>query len=105
MPINKIKKASWEYTISSKIERSFTFIFKFSLVTPKNTFLYKINMYDAASITPKADMNATMVFLLYAASNVKNSPTKPELPGKPSEPNVNIKKRIDNFGSFEFKPP
>ena len=25
---------------------------------------------------------------------------KPEVPGKPIEPNVNIKKRIDNFGSF-----
>ena len=50
-------------------------------------------MYDAASITPKADMNATMVFLLYAASNVKNSPTKPEVPGKPIEPNVNNKKK------------
>ena len=44
-------------------------------------------------------------FFKYAASNVKNSPTKPEVPGKPIEPNVNIKKRIDNFGIFEFSPP
>ncbi len=50
-------------------------------------------MYEAASITPKADINATIVFLLYAASKVKNSPTKPEVPGKPIEPNVNIKKK------------
>ena len=39
-------------------------------------------------------MKATIVFLLYAASNVKNSPTKPEVPGKPIEPNVNIKKKL-----------
>ena len=46
-----------------------------------------------------------MVFLLYAASKVRNSPTKPEVPGKPIEPSVNIRKRIESFGSFEFNPP
>ena len=84
---------------------SLIFPFKFSLTVPKKTFLYSNSIYEAAKITPNAEINATIVFLLYAASNVKNSPTNPEVPGKPIEPNVNIKNRIESLGSLEFNPP
>ena len=48
---------------------------------------------------------ATMKLFLNAPNKIKNSPTNPVVPGRPTAPNVNIINKIAYLGITETKPP
>ena len=62
-------------------------------------------MYAAPIITPRLAKTATKKLSLNAPIKIKNSPTKPLVPGRPRAANVNIIKRIEYFGTIVTIPP
>ena len=77
--------------ISLEFKSSIVFNFSF-FIMPKTTLLYKYSIYTADKITPVAVKKASSGLNLKAPKIVKNSPTKPLVPGKPTEASVNIMK-------------
>ena len=59
----------------------------------------------APMITPKLDITATKKFSLNAPIKIKNSPTKPLVPGKPKAAKVNIINKTEYLGTILTIPP
>ena len=62
-------------------------------------------MYAAPIITPKLANTAIKKLSLKAAINIKNSPIKPLVPGRPSAANVNSINKTEYFGTILTIPP
>ena len=56
-------------------------------------------------ITPKLAITATKKLSLNAAIKIKNSPTKPLVPGKPNAASVNNINKTEYFGIILTIPP
>ena len=82
--------------------RDFTASF---VIFSKITFLYNHNPYTAERITPLAAKKAKILLNEKIAIMVKNSPTKPLVPGKPILARVKTIKNKANFGITETTPP
>ena len=67
--------------------------------------MYKERPYIADKITPIAAKIATGFETLKAAITVKNSPTKPLVPGRATFAIVKIIKNIAKFGIIDTRPP
>ena len=59
----------------------------------------------APKITPILAITATKKLSLKAPINIKNSPIKPLVPGKPSDAKANNMNSIEYFGITETSPP
>ena len=62
-------------------------------------------MYAAPKITPILAITATKKLSLKAPINIKNSPIKPLVPGKPRDAKANNINSIEYFGITETSPP
>ena len=56
-------------------------------------------------MTPKLAITATKKLSLNAPIKIKNSPTKPLVPGKPNAANVNSINKTEYFGTILTIPP
>ena len=62
-------------------------------------------MYAAPRITPKLAITATKKLSLKTPINIKNSPIKPLVPGKPRAARVNNMNKTEYFGMIVIIPP
>ena len=92
IPKRSVIKISGANIIFSRLSIS-VIDFKLSLINwPRTIRRYSHSAYAADKITPDVAKSATQVLTLKIPTKVKNSPTKPDVPGKPTFAKVkNIK--------------
>ena len=92
--INTTIRSGTIMMISLGFKSRIVFSFSFSII-PKTILLYKYSIYIADRMIPVAVKKAINGLNLKAPKIIKNSPTKPLVPGKPIEARVNIMKATE----------
>ena len=83
--------------------RSVSFLIS-AFTSPKFTFLYNSNIYEAPKMTPTAVKIVKYTLTLMVDMITRNSPTNPLVPGKPTEESINTMKKKEYLGIIFVTP-